>query len=727
MNNSTFSTTACYSLLSMYAGESSSMLSSALLKMVIALIDYKKYSELDPKTMSQDFYNYYGFSLPYHPMQSIIQLGIKEQYFEYNLLLKKVFPIPGRIDSGDYMELISRKNAEYLQLIEGFDNYLKEKYSLHCSKEELSDHIQVFIQRYGLVSNIDQKIFKTIKNDFYFAEYLLYCYESDNEQVLRYVEEYSIGCAFAETLTFSVPTEHYKTCHAKVFLDSGFIFALLGISSKNRSDNFQELFEDMCHLGMKPHIFLHTYNEIAGIIDTAKEWIGNPNYDPVAASETAYFFVTNNWSYQKATELLGDLKRILTEDYHIIIDDTPYPDIANIRTRYEADIKQLIIEAYSQNTPNFSAKDKDFTISQDARSLFMLLHFDDGNVAHTLPDVKNIFITTNQTLAKVGRKLSAEISHGSTTYIPIALTDLAWGILVWANSPAKVAPFSRAKIISAAYAAFQPSPEILKRLNQTLARSQALGHISPEMCYFLKTNSVALKLLAQKTQNDEHRYSDQTPFEIIKSLRDEGYQQGIDEKQKEVDSLSSEKDQMQVKLAIEKQRNVINNLEAEIKQRKDYLSHQKEHANAINEHLHSLGSSKNNADSSIKNHCNVLKIIMIIVLFGYIIGLILLFVKIDLVATIIATVLPILIGIIGFACNQDFRPQAILSRYKLWITPKIYSKFAYDENKFNLLNDEYQNTISGLRSIEEEIRDLERKLHHEKQKIDSYSIDIGLL
>ena len=59
MNNSTFSTTACYSVLSMYAGESSSMLSSALLKMVIALIDYKKYAELDPKTMSQDFYNYY--------------------------------------------------------------------------------------------------------------------------------------------------------------------------------------------------------------------------------------------------------------------------------------------------------------------------------------------------------------------------------------------------------------------------------------------------------------------------------------------------------------------------------------------------------------------------------------------------------------------------------------------------------------------------------------------
>ena len=58
------------------------------------------------------------------------------------------------------------------------------------------------------------------------------------------------------------------------------------------------------------------------------------------------------------------------------------------------------------------------------------------------------------------------------------------------------------------------------------------------MCYFLKTNSVALKLLAQKTQNDEHRYSDQTPFEIIKSLCDEGYQQGIDEIEIRIGSFS---------------------------------------------------------------------------------------------------------------------------------------------------------------------------------------------
>ena len=100
----------------------------------------------------------------------------------------------------------------------------------------------------------------------------------------------------------------------------------------------------MVQLGMKPVIFQHTYSEIAGIIDTARMWIGNNNYDPSLASETAYFFITNNWSYKRATELLGDLKRILTEDFRITIDTTPYPLVADIHTKLEADIKQAIID-----------------------------------------------------------------------------------------------------------------------------------------------------------------------------------------------------------------------------------------------------------------------------------------------------------------------------------------------------------------------------------------------
>lgn len=435
MNDNSFSISSCYAVLSSCTDKDPL---HAFLELVIALIDEKKYISLDPQIMSDDFEKKFKFPLPYHPMQVIIRLGIDEQYFEYNSSLKTVYPIWSAIDSGEFMKTLAQKDAEYNTLLVSFGQYLQSKYNLYCSKEDLSDQVQAFIQRYGLVSKTDKGILEKVKNDYHFAEYMLYCNENGNLSTLTYVDEYITGCAFAEVMAFSVPTGVYKNCMAKVFLDTGFIFSLLGIGSKDRSKNFQDLFDDMVRLGMKPIIFQHTYSEIAGIIDTARTWIGNNNYDPSLASETAYFFVTNNWSYEKATELLGDLKRILTEDFRIIIDETSYPRGEDIHTKYEADIKQVIINEYIRSNAKFSVKDKEYTINQDARSMFMALHFDGGYIAHTLPDVKNIFITTNKTLARVGKILTSEIAHNSGTYIPIALTDLTWGTLIWANSPAKI-------------------------------------------------------------------------------------------------------------------------------------------------------------------------------------------------------------------------------------------------------------------------------------------------
>lgn len=376
-----FSVNSCYAVLSTFPKTAPV---DAMLKMVVALVEEEKYCELDPQIMSADFCKKFGFDLPYHPMQVFIQLGIDKAYFEYNSSLKKAYPIWSAIDSGEFMNILEHKDAEYDSLLDSFDQYLQKKYNLYSSKEDLSNQVQAFVQRYGLVSKVDKAILSKVKSDFRFAEFIFDCQENGDLSIIEYIDAYTTGCAFAEVMAFNVPTNDYKNCSANVFLDTGFIFALLGIGSKDRSENFKKLFSDMIHLGMKPAIFQHTYSEIAGIIDTARNWIGNNKYNPALASETAYFFVTNGWSYQGATELLGDLKRTLTEDYRIKIDTTPYPRMEDIHTKYEADIKQIIIDEYCSNNANFSAKDKEYTIDQDARSLFMTLHFDNGYIAHTL-------------------------------------------------------------------------------------------------------------------------------------------------------------------------------------------------------------------------------------------------------------------------------------------------------------------------------------------------------
>lgn len=719
-----FSVNSCYSVLSACSEKA---LPDAILEMVVALVDEKKYNKLDPQTMSRDFKIKFKFPLPYHPMQTIIQLGIDKGLFEYIPSLEGARPIWTAIDSGEFMSLLNQKDAEYSSLLDSFDKYLQDEYSLYCSREDLSDQVQSFIRGYGLISKTNKEIFGHVKKDYYFADYLLKCYEAGNMSVLSYVDEYTTGCAFAETLAFGVSTASPANCNAKVFLDTGIIFALLGIGSKDRSENFQELFTDMVRIGMKPCIFKHTYCELEGIIDTAKNWIGNNNYDPSLASETAYFFVTNNWSYQKATELLCDLRKILTEDFHIIICDPPYPKVEDIRSRYEADIKQLIIDEYTRNNTNFCIQDKDYTITQDARSLFLVLHRDANNTAYTLPDIRNIFVTTNRTLAQVGKKLSREIAHGSRTYIPIALTDLTWGTLIWANSPVKISSFNRANIVSAAYAAFHPSPEVLKKLNNTLIESQASGNLSAEKCYFLKTNVVALKKLSQITQNDETRYSDQTPFEILKELQEEGYQKGLTEKQKEVDQLSKEKEQVDVKLIIAQHEASIKSLMTSKEQKKALLLGAQTHTHDTESHFDFISVIKKKSDNRIDNYSHIFKeaSILLFVLYWLLLGWLL--IKGSWIAPLIGTLVPILVKGVGFFVFPELTFKRITILYETWLRPKVYSRFGFDQEEYDNLSNAIENSKAKIEELRAEITQIDQNLKRELDKVDTFSIDINLV
>ena len=142
MSNQSFSTNACYAVLSTCSEEG---VLHAFLKLVIALVVEKGYVKLDPQSMVRDFETKYGFSLPYHPMQTVIQLGIDEEYFVYNTALKAVYTTKKAAENGAFMEMLAQQEAAYNRLLKSFGNYLCEKHNLFCSRQELSDKIHAFI------------------------------------------------------------------------------------------------------------------------------------------------------------------------------------------------------------------------------------------------------------------------------------------------------------------------------------------------------------------------------------------------------------------------------------------------------------------------------------------------------------------------------------------------------------------------------------------------------
>lgn len=722
---SMFSLQCCYAALTAYASEGGGLL-DAILQMVIVVVDERKYKRLDVQEIVKDFEKRFHFTVPYHPMQMVIGLGIDKGYFEYNSALDERYPIWEAINSGEFMKTFTQKESEYESLLTGFDGYLQQQYNMYCSREDLSNQVQAFIQRDGLVAKADRSILKKVQNDFLFASYLLFCQEHGNFAPLEYIDEYITGCALEELLAFDAPIESRNHCHTNVYLDTGFIFALLGIESTNRSEHFKALLDDMVSLGMRLNIFEHTYAEISSIIASSAHWIGNPYYDPSEASEATYFFASNGWSRQRVNELVSNLRSILIENYSIKIDNTRYPLKEDIRTMYQENIKEQIVAEYSATNPRFSLEEKAQTIEFDSRSLFMLLHYNDGFSAQTLPDLKYIFVTTNRSLARVGKKIALKSFRGNANGIPIAINDLVWGSLIWSHSPTKISGLNKASIISAAFAAFMPTEAMLKKLNKTLLECADRGDISPETCYFLKTNTMALQTLAQLTQNNEEQYNEKTPHEVLKKLKESGYNEGIAEKQKEVDQLLQERERVDFESRIAGQQAKINQLVEKETGLKRLLTSVEENYENLKQQFDFAKEKKKAGDKRYKN----LKMITSIVIFGlgilFAVGTYHIPFGNEIFNSLTGFIIPLLIVVIYVMFGYNVSLLNVGKAISETFQKKAYSLCSFDPAEYSRLMNEIETKELKKNDIQKELHLVADQIKQEKSKIDEYSVDIDL-
>ena len=721
---SSFSAIACYSALSVCSKED---VIAAYARMVASIVQEKRYDKCDPNVLCADFEAMYGFPVPYHPMKTIMEYCAHLKFFTYNAKARAFFPIYDNIDKEDFINVVKQKDVEYKKLLDSFSAFLVEQHSLHCAKEDLDERIRAFIERYGIKSKTDRSLIHKVKDDYFFAEFLVFCEENGNVEVLDYLDDYTIGIALSEVFAYSEYPESYKSKNAKVYLDAGLLFKLFGVDSSNHTDNYIEYIKNMQRLGIQVLVFEHTILETIGVIENSKQWIGNPDYDATLASETTYYFVTNNWTVEQIDELSVSIRTRLREDFHIQTDNMPYPAVEDIHTPYEASIRDMIVQIYKENDPNIDTDEKSRTIDQDARSIFYTYYKNNNMVACHVDDVQNIFITTNRSLAKVGYRLSRNIAQSKDVFIPGVMNDIKWGTLVWFNSPAQISSINRPRLMSAAYAAFRPNDELVKKLNNKLIQMEAAGKITPEQCYLLKVNPIAQKLLAQKTMNDPDRFVDATPLEILKELSKEAYAQGSASRQAEVDKLSKENEAYKKHLAIEEQKKAI----AELKQQQNVLSVKippiKDRIVIIKKELAELDVVKMEIDNRVKNNLILLNAAAIVISIILIVLSIYIGVCHSVVFGIITAVCSVIAGLITFLFGKKVTYDVIKKYVENKTREKEESVRRYSESYVQTLRKELTEISAELTGYTETLSALDTQIQKEQEKLEALGVDPLLL
>lgn len=600
---SSFSTMSCYAALSACTGND---ILSAYARMVCSLIQEKHYETCDAKQLSLDFQEKYGFSLPYHPMLTVMNECIKLKFLKSVKGAHYCIPDYEVIDKENFQSILLDKEKAYLSLENEFSTYILEKYSIVCAPEEINKKIVSFFEHYSLDDSLGNRLDLAYSNDFLFADFIIYCLENNKTDIISYLNEYIVGCSLSQIFLYCEKPENYTSKRTNVYLDTNVVFRILGISSTDL-EGYKDFVQNLRQLGMHVKIYEHTFSEIIGLIERSKQWIGNPDFDVSIASETAYYFVRNNWTTERISAYSAELRITLEKKYGITIESTTYPRAEDIRTITEESIKDRIVAQYQEGRPYASFEEKEQTIDLDAKSIFFTQHKNNAIVPYHINDVRNIFITTNQALAKVGYGISYDLAANKEYFIPVVMTDINWGTLLWFNSPAKVSSINRLRLISAAYAAFRPSPELVKRLSDSLRNLSEKDDITPEQCYLLKVSPVAQKILARKTINDPERFTESTPLEILQEIRSTAYTEGSESRQREINELTRERDIANHNLEIEKRQRKIEEYNNTLKKAyADMLSYA-DTIGQIDDQLSELASVKETINRSVKKRIKIVR------------------------------------------------------------------------------------------------------------------------
>lgn len=722
---SSFSTIACYAALSSCSRED---ILHAYARMIAALIQRNRYKTCDIDTLCKDFKAYYGFSVPYHPMQTILSTCINFGFLTYNSSIHQFVPDYAHIDEEDFMDIVEKTDQKYREILARFKIFLQQEYNIYSSDEDMGDKILAFIERYGIKTKVDRRVLREVKDDYLFAAFLVHCEETGQTDILDYLNDYTIGLALSEVFAYCESPQSYTAKDACVYLDTGLLFKLFGIDSSDRADSYELFVRNIQKLGMHVKVYDHTVSEMIGIIEGSKSWINNPNYDATLSSEATYFFVRNQWSIDEIDEFSCNVRTRLKEDFNIVIDNMPYPKVEDIQTPTEAIIKEMIVSEYKESNPDVQIDDKkDYSINQDAKSIFFTQHKNNTVVPYHLNEVKNIFITGNRSLARVGYKISLEFAGSKDFFIPTVMTDIKWGTLVWFNSPSTLSSINRPRLVSAAYAAFRPSNDVTKKLNDALIKLEKKGDITPEQCYFLKVSPVAQRILGKLTANASDKIIDSTPLEILKEIRQSAYTEGSISRQEEIDNLTRKNETAEFELAKAKQQRIIfecqRNVEVLEKDRTDV----KKEIEDVSEFLSEQDQVKDAIDKSVNKQILGLKIIITIASLIAIGLAVYIGTNYSEVLGIITAVISIFIIILTIWNKDEIKILSLISNARKALFNRQANLRRYSAEKVEYAVRQKESAEEKLALIEEKLRAARRELHQESAKLDRFSADISIL
>ncbi len=197
--------------------------------------------------------------------------------------------------------------------------------------------------------------------------------------------------------------------------------------------------------------------------------------------------------------------------------------------------------------------EKDFTIQRDIKSISAVNKLRGRKKPNILKEAGYILITTNSSLAYANKCFEIE-EYGKNFFIPVCLTDIFIGTLIWLEQPSRVEELNKKKIIADCFAALKPNRILLKKFLDEVETLRKNQEITEDDYYLLRSSSLVRESLTEKTMGDTDNFVPKTSLEILSEIKRDAYKEVEEEKKRHMvtkDSLEreiEEKEQIQNRL-----------------------------------------------------------------------------------------------------------------------------------------------------------------------------------
>lgn len=666
----------------------------AHMRLVMFLIYKRKYVTIEAKQLVDDFYQEFQYSIDYFPMLKILSIATEKGYITRKHNRKKYYrteqtdnfsSIESEVINSDHsFHFLTQEYVKFCktQGIDYSEQYAEEIVSSYIHSQKL-EHITGHIKTEG---------FQDKRIDYLFGKFV-YHLKEQNTSLFSFLNNLVIGSILVDCLIFHDQMDNEKQLNGlTVIIDTSPVFIALGIDSANRTPYYLSLFESLKQKGVHLSMFQHSYDEMQQVLNGAKNWINNREFDPSKASITAEYFRDIGANRNDIDEFSMSLKQKIT-DLGIDIINYDYNPQNHPYQIDETELRQSIVDLYRSTNHAFNEAQQARTIDLDVKSIALLYCLRKEQKPYYIHDANYIFLTANQQIAKVAADYHH--AHNNESTLPTTLTDVFIGTYIWLSNPIQIAEMNERQIIAHAYLAFQPSTQIQEKLSASVESLLKDGIISSDFCYALRGSKLVAEKLAQKTLNDPDAYTEVTPLEIIEEFKAEA---AAEERKQNMELLEKQKI-----VANEKQQAIKRRL---LEQTKESLQHAQDKINSMKE--------KAEIAKKAKAHWKLFVIVMMIAM-----GLLLIAAIITRIVfkdadwysplmSIIASLIPIVAFlatcIYYIITHKELSPKKMIDTFLSKKEKNKLDKLGYSQNDFDALNNQITSYKANIQALADELQ-----------------------